>query len=42
MYDGTTADSSVSVVYSGAGPSATVAFTIKTSSSFTKNLNLGC
>jgi hypothetical protein len=42
MYSGTTPDSSVTVVYSGAGPSATVAFTITTSLSFTKNLNLGC
>ena len=42
MYSGTTADNSVTVAYSGVGPSATVVFKINTFSSFTKNLNLGC
>ena len=36
-------DSSVSVVYTGTGSTATVVFQINTSSSFaTKNLNLVC
>ena len=43
MYAGTVLDSSVSVLYSGTGSSATVVFSIHTSSIFaTKNLNLGC
>lgn len=42
MYSGTAIDSSVSVVYAGTGTSATVIFTINTSTAFNKNLNLGC
>ncbi len=43
MYNGLTADSSVTVAYSGSGPTATIFFNIQTSSSYTnKNLNLGC
>ena len=42
MYLSTTLDSSVTVIYSGTGMTATVTFTIDTSTAFTKNLNLGC
>ena len=42
MYSGTTLDSSISVTYSGSGTTATVVFTINTSSAFAKNLKLGC
>jgi hypothetical protein len=42
MYLSTTLDSSVTVIYSGTGTTATVVFKIDTSTAFTKNLNLGC
>ena len=42
MYSGTILDSSVLVTYTGSGATATVVFTIDTSTAFTKNLNLGC
>ena len=43
MYNGTNLDSSVSVIYSGTGSTATFVFKIKTYTSFSnKNLTLEC
>ena len=42
MYDGINQDNSVSAFYSGTGSTATVVFSITTSSPLSKNLNIKC